>query len=169
MISDASPLIIYAKAGRLELLRSVAGTLVVAPEVRHECVEKAPDLPDAALLRDAFEDGWLEVAEPAARDLAHVRRRHPHLGPGESASIALGRSMGEDVLLLDDRAVRRAARLEGLQPVGCLGFLAAAIRRDVIDREAAHQAFSDLLSAGLWVSGAVAERFWHALQGPAVS
>ncbi len=162
MIADASPLIVFAKAGRLELLAAVVGSVEVPAEVRAECVDLAPELPDAALLRDAFEEGWLVVADAPVRELARVRRRHPHLGLGETAALALARARG-GVLLVDDRAARRAAKLEGVRPVGCLGVLAAAIRQELLNPEEAHRAFSDLLEAGLWVSGTVADRFWQSV------
>lgn len=164
MIADSGVLIVFARAGRLALLRRLFATLDVPPAVRRECLA-AKEAPDAAALLAAMRTGWIRVRRPPPRAEGVVRRRYPNLGRGEVAAIALARGAREREVLLDDALARRAARLEGLTPVGSLGVLARAHRRGVLRRDQVARALGDLLAAGLWMAPDVIESFWAALGG----
>jgi predicted nucleic acid-binding protein len=163
VIADASPLIVLARAGHLRLLRTLQGKVVAPPAVLAEVLpgEGAPGAPE---VQQALDEGWLqEEASPAAAAKA-LRQRHPNLGSGEAEAIALAVER-EEALLCDDLLARRAARLEGAQPVGTLGLLALAHHRGVHDRAATTQALRAVLAAGLWVGPEVVEAFWARLGG----
>jgi predicted nucleic acid-binding protein len=164
LIADAGVLIVFARAGRLPLLRRLFSTGDVPPAVRRECLA-AKEAPDAGALLSAMSTGWIRVRRPPSRAEAILRRRYPNLGRGEVAAIAIARGVREREILLDDSLARRAARLEGLTPVGSLGVLARAHRRGVLRRDQVARALGDLLAAGLWMAPDVIESFWAALGG----
>lgn len=161
-VADASVLIILARAGRLELLEKTLGAVLVPQAVKRECVEAAPERPDAARVAAAFARGSLiEVDDPSTGELA---RLNPNLGRGELAALELARSRRLP-LRADDASARRAARLLGIPSAGCLGVLARAYDKKLLDRQGLVDAVADVVKAGLWVSPDVIESFWRALGG----
>ena len=63
-------------------------------------------------------------------DLARVLRLE--LDQGEAAAIALSLKLGHQQILMDERDGRAKAKALGLQPVGILGILLRAKRKDQI-------------------------------------
>lgn len=166
MIADSSPLILLARADRLRLLENLFDEVEIAPAVETETVERAAGLPDARRIEDAIDTGWIQVTEVQTETFERIDGRYPNLGPGEQATIALALDREAHAVLVDDASSRQAAQLEGVRPVGCLGVLARAHHREVLESKAALQAaVLDLLDAGLWVSADVIEAFWAGLGG----
>ncbi len=100
LIADTGPLIIFAKSGKLQLLRETAKQIVVTASVMQECIIKS-DKPGATIIRKAFEDGALSFVDDV--DLSAALVKTP-LDAGEKATIALALSMNdpESSLLIDE-------------------------------------------------------------------
>lgn len=166
MIADSSVLILFARAGRLDLLRRTFRHVEMPAAVRAECIDAAPGLPDALVLKAAVGERWLRSVPVAPRRVSAVSRRYPNLGLGEAAVLALALQRAERAVLLDEAPARRVALLEGIEPVGSLGVLALAHRRGQLrTKRAVGDAVQELLSAGLWVAPEVLEAFWKSLGG----
>jgi predicted nucleic acid-binding protein len=166
LIADTSVLIVYARAQRLDVLLRTLREVSLTKDVREEAIEAAPDRRDSQALADAIRRGRISVAAVRPARVAALRRRYPNLGRGEASVIAAAIQNRDRTVLLDERAARRAAALEGLQAVGSLGVLARARRRGVLKshREVA-DVLRDLLSVGLWVAPDVVEAFWQGIGG----
>lgn len=67
---------------------------------------------------------WLQVKEPAKGPLLLFRAEH--LDPGEAEAIALAHELNADMILMDEKAGRRAAVRSGLTVLGTLGLLLRA-------------------------------------------
>lgn len=166
VIADASPLILYARIQRLDLLLRVAGSVRITEAVRAECIGAAPERPDARALSAALDAGRLSLLPVEPRRLAAVRRRHPNLARGEASALAAATQHGERVVLQDEGRARRAAVLLGLRPVGSLGILRLAHHRGFLpSKEALAETIRDMVAAGLWASPAVIETFWKDVGG----
>ena len=63
IVSDASPLICLAKAGKLYLLKEMFGKVLIEEEVKRETIDQGIEegAPDASVIEDAVKDGWIEV------------------------------------------------------------------------------------------------------------
>ena len=111
-VADATPLIVLARVGRLDLLGRVFSRVLVPPLVWSE-VAGAPGRPGAAELRAA---PWAQRTR--VRSTALLRELRAELGAeaGEAEAVALARQRGLRVLLDDDAAVR-AARPRGLRVI----------------------------------------------------
>ena len=130
IVADAGPLIAFARIGRLGILPEVLGTVLVPTPVVQECLRDR-SRPDARVLARALEDGVL--VRRAFRTSAFYEALSLDLGAGESAAIALARSL-ERPVLLDERRARRVAERLGIAVVGSGGVLVEAKRLRLLPR-----------------------------------
>lgn len=147
VVSDTSPLILFAQTGQLELLRGLFTEIAVPPAVWSE-VGAHSDAPDAHAIQAAE---WIRVV-PMVKLAPPVG-----LGRGETEAIALAGELAAERILMDDRAGRRAAYAAGLRVMGSLGILALGHRRGLLAQPRA--ALRSMMGAGLWVSPKLAEDF----------
>jgi len=146
VVADASPLIALARVGRLELLRAVFGTLLLSEAVWSEVVESGLEKAGASELSQAI---WIERRK--VNDAGLVALLRQNLGAGEAEAIALAREAGADLVLLDERIGRAAAKRLGLQVTGLVGVLIEARERGLL--EDAEAVVNDLQQkAGFWLS-----------------
>ena len=120
VVSNTSPISNLAIIGRLDLLRARYARVVIPSAVSSELLGLTHPAGRAAI-ETALREGWLvEESLPAETILAELRTA---LDPGEAEAIALAASTAADVLLLDERRGRLAARQHGLAVGGVLGEL----------------------------------------------
>jgi predicted nucleic acid-binding protein len=145
-VSDSSPLILYARIGRLDLLGDVFGEVIVPPAVWDEAVTAGSGRPGADAIRRA---PWIRRMA-VARD-EPVRTLLASLGPGEAEAIALWAELERPgPLLLDDRKARAAAVRLGIPVLGTAGALLRAKDHGLIS--AVRPLLDDLRAAGLYLS-----------------
>jgi predicted nucleic acid-binding protein len=119
VVSDASPINILVRLGRVDILATLFHTIVVPPSVADEM--SRPRTPQ--LVRDwiSAPPPWLKVQSPAVPEPATSLRHR-----GERDAIRLARELGADAILLDDEKPRLAAARLGLRVVGTIGVLEQA-------------------------------------------
>ncbi len=126
IIADVSPLIGFAKIGRLGLLRSLARELWIPRAVW--------------LAVTAGASGRAEAGDLVSHLAGAVRDIDPVLSgkfvrqvdPGEAAAVALAITSPGCLLLIDDAAGRRVAEAEGIRCIGAAGLLLRAKRAGLI-------------------------------------
>jgi len=112
IISDASPVIYFAKMNQLNLLAQVVGIVGIPPAVYQEAVEvgQRHGRRDAFRIAKALADR--DIARLTLTDqeyhLSQILQTTENLGPGESETIACALYRNATALLHDKRA-RRAA------------------------------------------------------------
>lgn len=126
VVSDTTPLRYLTLLGRIELLPQLFGDVHCPDVVLRECGHRqAP-----AVLREwaASLPGWVVVDEVRVID-ADLE----FLDDGEAAAITLGRRLGADLLLIDERDGRRCAAALGFAVAGTLNIIAQAGVRGWLD------------------------------------
>ncbi len=134
-VSDAGPLIHLAKTGLLDTLRSLYPKIIIPQEVKLEVVDrgKQKGSPDALLIENAIEDGWIVVASVNLPvDLAKLCER-AGLQRGEAAVLVYAVEKKVPALL-DDEAARLLGRSFKIQVRGTLGILLEAVRVGELER-----------------------------------
>lgn len=63
----------------------------------------------------------------------------------DNAAMTLAVRLEADLLLTDDRTVRRLAAVEGIRPLGTLGVLLLALRQGLADRAEVRRLVDDLV------------------------
>jgi predicted nucleic acid-binding protein len=146
VVSNTSPITNLAAIGRLDLLKELFGTVLLATAVvdeLHSCDK------DQAGRVDAAHIPWIDVRTVADRAL--VASLLFDLDAGEAETIALAYETSADVVLIDERRGRHIAGRLGLKPLGLLGVLVLAKRRGDISE--VKPVVDDLIRiAGFWIS-----------------
>jgi uncharacterized protein len=144
VVSNATPLIYLAKAGRLDLLRKVFSEVLIPEEVKIEVVDRGKLLgeKDAYVVEKAIEEGWLKVLETES---AKVPIR---LDKGEEAALSLAKKMKVKEVLLDELSARSAAKLMDLVPRGTVFVLLKAVEKKEINFDDFVEALDQMISKG---------------------
>jgi predicted nucleic acid-binding protein len=145
-VADTSPLILFARAGRLPLLREMFREIWIPPTVTREAFLDHPSRPGAAELAAALGD-WLH--EQAPSDEHAVALLAASVDRGEAEAIVVAREHGL-ILLIDDLAGRRAAEARGMAIIGSAGVLGLAKRNGLLS--SVQPALDELLQVGLRLS-----------------
>jgi predicted nucleic acid-binding protein len=125
-VIDAGPLIVWARAERLDLLEKLLPDgAIVTPAVYREAVQDAGDRPGALLIAKA---SWLQRVD-APELLVGLPAK---LGHGEAEVLSLA-SQRELTAVVDEIVARREAARLGVGVVGSLWLIAEAKRLDLID------------------------------------
>lgn len=151
VVSDASPVINLAAIGELDLLRKLYERVCI-PEAVYREIVRFEDQPGAQETKTL---SWIEKRHCRRRDLVRALRGELH--EGEAEAIALTVEMEAELLLIDERAGRRAAGRLAVERIGVLGALLEAKQRGHIST------VRPLLSAlrreaGFWISDALEQR-----------
>lgn len=125
VLSDTSPLNYLILIGKVDILPTLFGEIVVPGAVIEELAH--PGSSDSVRLWVNSLPDWLIVKEPQAVD------SDLNLGRGEAAAISLALECQADLLLIDDRKGFRAAKARGLAVAGTLNVLQTAARQNLLD------------------------------------
>lgn len=154
VVADTSPLLHLARIGRLDLVVSALGPVVVPRTVWSELIQPGTRVEVIEALRAAT---WIDLRDdPEAADLG--------LDPGETAAILLAEALSADALLIDERRGRAVAEERGLAVIGTLGVLAGAKRAGAIERVG--PLVQALREDGFWLSEALVATFLAAVGEP---
>lgn len=124
VVSDTSPITNLAAVGHLNLLQLLYGQITIPDEVRDELVlGGAGNNPGA---NEVLSAGWFIAAPVDAQQRDQLARTYHALDIGEAAALALAVAHSADLVLLDDKAARDAARALHLAHIGVVGVLLAA-------------------------------------------
>lgn len=146
VVSNSSPLILYAAVGRVDLLRNLFGELLIPPAVRSELVSAGMGRPGE---REVATASWIQVRPPARSPAAHELPDDLDTGEAEAIALAL-ESPPPALLLIDDRVGRREALRRELSVVGTAGILVLAKRRGHV--ASVRPLLDQLRDAGLYLS-----------------
>ena len=146
-VVNASPLILLAKVGHLALLPKLTDQLVVPAGVVDEIQAGPVSDPAQAWLRGEGAR-WVLPDLPPAPSVAAW-----DLGVGETAVLSWARQHQGFEAILDDRAARKCAAVEGIPTRGTLGVILAAKVRGLIP--SARAVCDSVVQAGLRIHPAV--------------
>ena len=144
IVADSGPLITFARANKLELLRKVIGTLVIPEAVYDEVVVKGEGKPGA---REVAISSWVEVKK--VHDRTKVGALSEKLGAGEKEAIALVEEVN-GVLLIDDPRARIEAKERRIKLISSPDILQEAKDQNLIPNVG--DTLDDLIRGGFRIS-----------------
>ena len=157
-VLNASPFIVLARAGYLDLVPRLVSSVVIPRAVVTEVLAGPASDAAAQFLR---KPSWLTVVDltPPLSPLAGWR-----LGLGESEVLEHARRQIGTTAILDDRAARRAAHALGISVTGTLGVVAAAAHQGLLPSLA--DAINAVRKCGLYVDEQLVSRLLNDVLGP---
>jgi len=163
VVSDSTPLIFLAKAGRLDLLREV----LIPEAVFDEAVTqgKAIGMSDASIIEAAVER-WINVVQVEAEvELEYgFLDDNMRLGLGEREALKLCKQLNAEYFVVDDREARRVSRILNIVPLGTCGVIVKACRQGSVSSKEALHMLDTLVRVGFRISATVYRRVLDELQ-----
>ena len=121
IISNATPLIAFARIGQLELLRKVVENLIIPQAVAHEISEYTQSKRGIINLS---QEEWITVQSLQSQQQVHLLL--PTLDQGEAEVIALALERQARLVLIDELTGRKVAESLNLNVSGSVGILIRA-------------------------------------------
>ena len=159
VVSDTTPLCHLAWIGADWLLPRLFDTVHVPQTVMNEL--KAVGSPDLVRAWAASPPNWLKIHPdlPSADRMVSSQR----IDAGEREALELALHLKSALLVVDDRAARRAAIELGFSTVGTLGLLEHAARMQILDFE---QFVAKLQATSFWVRESTVDEIRERLRLP---
>jgi predicted nucleic acid-binding protein len=151
IVSDTGPILSFARANLLDLLRQVVGTIVIPDAVYADIVVQGAGKSGSSEIQAA---SW--IIWEAVKDRSFVDQLPTRLHRGEREAIALAKKHSAS-LLLDERAARRTASQLNIPVVGSLRVLKEAKDRGIISL--VKPSLDELIATGTYIS----DTLYHAL------
>ena len=136
VVSDTTPLIHFGIIKRLDLLCSMYGKIFITKMVFREAVTEGIALgkTDAFLIEREI-GKWIKVEYPKG-DAGEICSKY-RIHIGEAESILLARELNTDMLLMDERDGRQAAKDAGIKVKGTIGVISDCVNRHLLTAGAA--------------------------------
>jgi len=149
VVSNSSPLIWLAKIGKLKLLKTVFGGVIVPKRVYEEATLDKQSA-DSVLIDKAVEDGWIKVSEEEMEEASILADRSGiHLG--EAEAILLAQKLRTE-LIVDEREGSATAQIFGVRPLGTIAVLLLALGRGQLTLDEFKECLGNLIASGFWLS-----------------
>lgn len=158
-VINASPLIYLGKKRRTNLFKLVFDKVFVPGEVYEE-IMRVDDGPEAVQLRDAIQEGWIEVMRPSESKRKQISKLFGEIDYGEAAVIALALEGHGQNVIIDDAEARTAAEYFELKVHGTLYVILEAYKRNFFKSKAeVIKLVNNMLRRGFYLSNEVYASF----------
>ncbi|MEA2090318.1 MAG: DUF3368 domain-containing protein [Thermoproteota archaeon] len=159
VVLNATPLIYVGKKRKTGLLRLVFKKVLVPVEVEEE-IMKFGDSPEAVQLRDAIQEGWIEVEQASENKKKQIAKLFGEIDEGEVAVIALALEGHGGTVVIDDAEARTAAEYFELKVHGTLYIILEAYKRNIFKSKAEVVSMvNNMLRKSFYISSEVYARF----------
>lgn len=149
IIVNSTPIIILCKTGNLEILKMLFHEITIPQAVYNEVSAKDDGV--KAALDSAL--NWIHVEEIPSQSEKKMYQAKLH--DGEVEVMILARKEESSMVIIDDRAAKRAAEFLGLKVTGTLGVLVAAKEKGII--KAIKPILDDIKSNGFYIGEELCE------------
>ncbi len=148
-MADASTLIGQSRIGQLNLLRDLYGEVLIPESVYNEVAREPKHGSEKIKMAK-----YLKVDKVTDRKMVELFLGY--LGRGEAEVLTLSKEKKAQLILIDEKKARKAARRAGFEIIGVLGVLLAAKNRALIF--AVRPSIEDLTKQGFRLSKKVTQR-----------
>ena len=151
IVSDSGPIISFARAGRLDLLKQVTNQLIIPDAVFEELVARGNDRAGAEEVKQGL---WIKRA--TLQDRSPLENMPSKLSRGESEAIVLAKEL-DAYLLVDELEARKEASRLGINYFGSLRIIKEAKDRGVISK--AKAVLDDLIASSTYLDDSLYQQF----------
>ena len=149
VIVNSTPIIALCNIGKLHLLRSLYGQIIIPQAVYDEVTSK----PDSACIQLKQEMDWIIVE--SIHNFGAKRMYQAKLHAGEVEVMILAQECPKaDLLIIDDAAAKKTAKFLGLTVTGTLGVLLKAKQLGLLNNVT--DCLKEMQSCGFYISPKIA-------------
>ena len=165
MIINASPLIIFGKLNKMQILKKLYKKIVITPEVYNEVVLKGLEKgsKDALIVKGHITNNDIAVVSLEGRFSSTASRIQEiydvHIGEAETIALAL--QLREKEAIIDEINAREAARAFGIMPIGSLRVLLVAYKKNLINKDEINTLINEMENSKYRFSPKVLIEFWE--------
>lgn len=165
MIINSSPLIIFGKLNKLELLSRVFNSIEISERVYDEAVEKGMKInaSEAFLIKEYIKKEKIKIKKLNKiwkNKAKFFGKIYAQLDEGEAETISLALQEKEKPIIMDEKIARKVAELNGLSPIGSLGVLLIAFRKKIINEKEIKEIVRNISLSDFRLGVDVLEEFW---------
>jgi len=150
VVSNSSPLIWLAKIGKLTLLKTIFGQVIVPKKVYEEAALESPSADSVLIRRAVDEEGWIRVSDEEIKE-AGVLAERAGIHLGEAEAILLAQEL-EAELIIDEREGSATAQILDVRPLGTIAVLLLALSRAQLTLDEFKECLNSLVAVGFWLS-----------------
>ncbi|MBU0980214.1 MAG: DUF3368 domain-containing protein [Nanoarchaeota archaeon] len=158
IVSNTSPLIHLAKAGKLDLLRRLFKTVLIPVSV-HEELMKQPRSTETILINEAIKNGWIRTSKVHLKD---PLRKLSTVAKAELEVIALA-IKEKKIALLDDKNAVQIAEIFRVGAHGTLFVILQAVKKRFISKKEAINAVNKMMENEFYITSDVYALFLQLL------
>jgi len=146
LIFDSTPLIYFAKAGLINLLKKLPDEKIIPKLVYEEVVTKGKDIDkcDAFIIDELVKSRVFILKE--SREAAEFSKV-PKLHKADAEVLALAREMN-GIAIIDDMAARNIAIIEGIEYGGSIWLLFRLVKKKIIKKTEAKNSVDNFIKIG---------------------
>jgi predicted nucleic acid-binding protein len=147
-VLDATPVIIFAKIGKLELLSEISDMVITVTVMRETT---SGDYPDALIIKEATERGILRVYDDQDRNIVDALLSYKGVHKGEAETLAAAKLL-DGVAIVDDAEARSLAKVYGINTApGSVFLLFRLLVSGKIDSFEAEEMLEKMVKSGLYL------------------
>lgn len=155
VISDTTPILSLLKAGKLELLQTLYGEILVPEAVYKELISNPAFAEEAAIIASC---PFLAVMEVRNKEAVELLRKVTGLDAGESESLILYGEQNADLLIMDEHKGRSIAKKMDVEHIGTMGILMQAFDEGFLSAMDVQESLEKLLSKDIRLSKSLCNR-----------
>lgn len=165
MIANSSPLIIFAKLNRLDILLKLFEKIEISDEVYKEAILEGLEkkFEDSFILKSSVDMKQIKIINLNDKhiELAYKIQYLHNIGVGESQTISLAKQLNRKELIIDEALAREAAKSFGLKPLGSLRVLLIAYEENLLNEKELREVINKMIKLKFRIGASALIRFWE--------
>lgn len=165
MIINASPLIIFGKLNRIDILKKLYSNLKITRSVYEEVVIKGikKNERDALIVKEHINNKEISISDLTDKfsSIANKIKFIYNIDLGEADTVALARQLNKNEVMIDEIAAREAAKAFGIRPIGSLRVLLLAYKSNLITKAEINHLINEMVNSKYRFSPNVLIEFWE--------
>ena len=164
MIINASPLIIFGKLNKIDILKKIYANIEITNEVYQEVVINGikKNSRDAFIIKEHIDNKDITVIDLTEKFIGKAKKIEGiyDIDIGEAETIALALQLNKKEAIIDEAAAREAAKAFGIKPIGSLRGLLTAYKNNLINRTDVKELINEMENSKYRFSPKVLIEFW---------
>ena len=165
MIINASPLIIFGKLNRIDILKKIYTNIEITNEVYREVVINGikKKSRDALIIKEHINNKDIKITNLSEEFVGKAKKIQAiyDIDIGEAETIALALQLNKKEAIIDEVYAREAAKAFEIKPIGSLRVLLTAYKNHLINKEEIKELIGEMENSKYRFSLKVLIEFWN--------